>query len=71
MADLGPLPLLVGMGDPWISGAGSGHWPGVRTLYVMHSGAPLCLVLVGFLPLAMVEAGGQMGASGAGGLFVY
>ena len=36
----------------------------VRTLYVIHSGAPLCLALVGFLPLAMVEAGGQMGASG-------
>ena len=25
----------------------------------------MCLALVGFLPLAMVEAGGQMGASGA------
>ena len=37
----------------------------------MHSGVPLCLALVGFLPLAMVEAGGQMGASGAGGPFVY
>ena len=44
--------------------AGSGHLSGVRTLYVMHSGAPLCLELVGFLPLAMVEAGGKMGASG-------
>ena len=51
--------------------AGSGHWLGVRTLYVMHSGAPLCLASVGFLPLAMVEAGGQMGASGTGGPFVY
>ena len=38
---------------------------------VMHSGAPLCLALVRFLPLAMVEAGGQMGASDAGGPFVY
>ena len=47
--------------------AGSGHLSEVRTLYVMHSGAPLCLALVGFLPLAMVEAGGQMEASGAGG----
>ena len=47
--------------------AGSNHLSEVRTLYVMHSGAPLCLALVGFLPLAMVEAGGQMGASGAGG----
>ena len=37
----------------------------------MHSGVPLCLALVGFLPLAMVEASGQMGASGAGGPFVY
>ena len=51
--------------------ADSGHWSGVRTLYVMHSGAPLYLALVGFLPLAMVEGGGQMGASGAGGPFVY
>ena len=37
----------------------------------MHTGAPLCLALVGFFPLAMVEAGGKMGASGAGGPFVY
>ena len=47
--------------------AGSGHWSGVRTLYVM-SFVP---GVVGFLPLAVVEAGGQMGASGAGGPFVY
>ena len=52
VADLGLLPLLVGMGDPWISGLPcvgwcSGHWSGVRTLYVMHSGAPLCLAFVG------------------------
>ena len=77
LADLGLLPLLVGMGDPWISGLPcvgwcSGHWLGVRTLCIMHSGAPLCLAFVGFLPLAMVvEAGGQMEASGAGGPFVY
>ena len=76
VADLGLLPLLVGMGDPWISGLPcvgwcSSHWSGVRTLYVMHSGAPLCLAFVGFLPLAMVEAGGQMEASGAGDPFVY
>ena len=32
--------------------------------------APWCLAFVG-LPLAMVEAGGQMEASGAGGPFVY
>ena len=37
----------------------------------MHSGAPLLPALVGFLPIAMVEAGGQMRASGAGGPFVY
>ena len=43
--------------------AGSGHWSGVRTFYVMHAGAPLLPALVGFfLPLAMVEAGGQMAA---------
>ena len=51
--------------------AGSGHWSAIRTLYVMHSRAPLCLALLGFLPLAMVEAGGQMRASSAGGSFVY
>ena len=51
--------------------AGSGHWSGVGTLYVMHSGVPLCLALVGFLPLGMVGAGGQMGASGAEGPIVY
>ena len=51
--------------------AGSGHWSGVGTVYVMHSGVPLCLAWVGFLPLAMVGAGGQMRASGAGGPFVY
>ena len=28
--------------------AGSGHWSGVMTVYVMHSGAHLCLALVGF-----------------------
>ena len=44
--------------------AGSGHWLGIRTLYLIHPGAPLCLALVGCLPLAMVEAGGQMGALG-------
>ena len=54
-----------------VCGQCSGHWSGVRTLYVMHSGALLCLAFVGFLPLAMVEAGGQMEASGAGGPFVY
>ena len=65
------------MGDPWISGLpcvgwSSGHWLGVRTFCIMHSGAPLCLPFVGFLPLAVVvEAGGQMEASGAGGPFVY
>ena len=32
----------------------------------MHSGAPLCLALVGILLLAMVDAGGQMGASALG-----
>ena len=73
--DLGSLPLLVGMGDPWISGccvwAGSGHWSRVGTLNIMHSGVPLCLATVGFLPLAMVEAGGQMGALGAGSPRVY
>ena len=37
----------------------------VGTLNVMHSGVPLCLVLVGFLPLPMVGAGGEMGAAGA------
>ena len=51
--------------------AGFGHWSGVRTLYVMHSAAPLCLAVLGFLPLARVGAGGQMGAAGAGGPFVY
>ena len=51
--------------------AGSGYWSGARTLYVMHSAAPLCLAFVGFLPLAMVEAGGLKEASGAGGPFEY
>ena len=41
------------------------------TLYVINSGVPLCLALVGFLPLAMLGADGQMGNSGAGGPFVY
>ena len=70
VADSGPLPLLVGMGDPWISGLPCVCWlwplVGVGTLYGMRSGVPLCLALVG-LPLAMVGVGGQMGASGAGG----
>ena len=44
--------------------AGSGHWFGERTLNVMHSGVPLCLALVGFLPLAVAGAGGQMGGLG-------
>ena len=47
--------------------ASSGHWSGVGTLYVMHPVVPLCLALVGLLPLAMVGAAGQMGTSGAGG----
>ena len=46
--------------------AGSGHWSGVGTLNVMHSGVPLCLALVGFLPLAVVGAGGQMGPQALG-----
>ena len=54
VADLGLLPFLVGMGDPLISrlpcvGGCSGHWSGVTTLYVMHSGRLLCaLRLWGF-----------------------
>ena len=75
MANLGALPLLVGMGDPWISGllcvVGSGHWSGAGTLNVMHSGVLMCRALAGFLPLAVVGAGGQIEASGAGGPFVY
>ena len=51
--------------------AGSGHWLGVRTFNVTHSGVPLCLVLVGFLPLAVLRAGGQMEASGPGDPCVY
>ena len=63
MADLAPLPLLVSMGDPWISGllcvwTGSGHWSRVETFNIIHSGVPLCLALVGFLLLAVV--GGQI-----------
>ena len=47
--------------------AGSCHWSGVRPLYVMHSGAlELMPGVSGVLPLAMVEASGQMGASGGG-----
>ena len=37
----------------------------------MHSGVPLCLASVGFLPLAVVEAGGQMGTLRAAGPRVY
>ena len=44
----------------------SGHWSGVGTFDIMHSGVPLCLALVGFSPLALVGAGGQMGTSRAG-----
>ena len=51
--------------------AGSGHWSGVGTLNVMHSVVPLCLASVGFLPLAEVGAGGQVGVSGVGGPCVY
>ena len=75
VADLAPLPLLSGMGDSWISGllcvAGSGHWSGIGTLNVMHSRVLLCLALVGFLPLAVVGAGGQMEASVAGGSIMH
>ena len=53
VADFGLLPVLVGMGDLWISGLPcvgwcSGHLSGGRTVYVMYSGAPLCLSFVGF-----------------------
>ena len=53
VADLGLLPVLVGMSDLWISGLPcvgccSGHLSGGRTLYIMYSGAPLCLSFVGF-----------------------
>ena len=71
VADLGPLLLLVGIGDPWISGllCVGWLWPLVGGKDSLRHAlrALLCLALVGFLPLAMVEAGGQMGASGAGG----
>ena len=50
---------------------GSGHWSRVETHDIMHSGVPLCLALVGFLPLAMVEAGRMIGALGAGAPRVY
>ena len=75
VADLGPLPLLVGMGDPWISGL-----PCVVWLWPLVGGKDfLCHALWssfvpgvnGVLPLSMVETGWQMGASGAGGPFVY
>ena len=45
--------------------AGSGHWSGVGTLNV-NSEVPLSLALMGFLPLAVVASGGQMGALGTG-----
>ena len=50
----------------------SGHWSGGKDS-LRHAlwPAPLCLAFVGFLLLAMVEAGGQMEVSGAGGPFVY
>ena len=63
------------MSDPWIRGycvwAGSGHWSRVGTLNNMHSGVPLCLALVGSLPLAVVGAGGQMGPWALGGPCVF
>ena len=51
--------------------AGFGYWAGGRTLIVTHSGVPLCVALVGLLPLVVVGAGGQTGALGAGGPCVY
>ena len=73
MADLGPLLLLVGMGNPWISGL-----PCVGWLWPLVGGKDSSrhALWSSFVPgvsgvFAMVEAGGQMGASGAGGPFVY
>ena len=76
VADLGLLPLLVGMGDPLISRLPCGlvFWPLVRGKDSLRHAlwpAPLCLAFVGCLPLAMAEVGGQMEASGTGGPFVY
>ena len=38
--------------------AGSGHWSGVGTLNVLHSGVPLCLAFRGILLLAVVRGEG-------------
>ena len=62
---MGPLPLLMGMDEPWISGLPCVGWLCPLTFHVMHSGAPLCIVLVGFLPLAMFDAGGGLGRCGS------
>ena len=49
---------------PLVGGGGGGG--GNDSLRYALWPAPLCLAFVGFLPLAMVEAGGQMEASGVG-----
>ena len=68
---MGPLLLLVCMGNPWISGLPCVGWlwpfVGGKDSLCHALWSSFVLGVSGFLPLAMVEAGGQMGASGAGG----
>ena len=61
VADTGPLPLLVGMDDPWMSGllCVGWLWPLVEGLLTSCTLEFLCALVV-FLSLAVIRAGGQI-----------